>query len=414
MVDAAGATGPLAQLSDYDIIYFGNDWFGENRTSSHHLAARLAERTRVLYVDSPGLRAPKATGRDLRKLQRKLVQAAGKPRQIADRLWHMTMPQVPFRRVPAMRGLNRATGRFLVRRAVRQLGFRNTISWFVVPHPGLLARTLGESLTVYYCTDDYAAFPDVDKTAVAQMDDDLLRSADQVFVASALLLDSKRKINPSAVHAPHGVDVDLFKTAADPSTPVPDAVKDMPRPIIGFYGLIEAWIDLELIAFLARSRPQWTFLMIGRLAVDPGPLRNLPNVAFPGPQPYRTLPQWAKSFDVAIIPYRLTQQVVNCNPLKLREYLATGKPVVAVSAPEIDPYGNVVRIARDRDQFLSHIEQALHADSPAQQQARMRSVAGISWDSRMERVVRVVETRLEERARAAVQRAAYVSSLQSV
>ena len=387
-----------ASLRDFDVVYFGNDWFAENRTSSHHVAAQLARRTRVLYVDCPGLRAPKATGRDLRKLQRKLLMAASKPRQVAERMWHITMPQVPFRRLPAIADINRATGRFLVRRAMKQLGFDRTVSWFAVPHPGILARTLDETLAVYYCIDDYAALPDVDAAAVTRMDTHLLRSADQVFVASELLLESKRNLNASAVHAPHGVDVELFRNASDPRFAAVDAVRDLPRPVIGFYGLIESWIDLDLIAFLAQQRPQWTFLMIGRLAVDPGHLRDLPNVVFAGAQPYESLPRWAKAFDVAIIPYRLTRQVVNSNPLKLREYLATGKPVVAVSAPEIDRFSAHVRIAADSRQFLEHIEAALASDTPAQQQARMQSVADMGWDARIDDVVRVVEERLTERA----------------
>jgi len=384
-------------LSDFGIVYFGNDWFAENRTSSHHVAMRLARRTRVLYVDSPGLRAPKATGRDLRKLRRKLLMAAAKPRQIADQMWHITMPQVPFRRLPAVADLNRAAGRFIVRRAMKHLGFDRTITWFAVPHPGVLARKLDEALTVYYCIDDYAALPDVDADAVSAMDAHLLHSADQVFVASGLLLESKRQANASALHAPHGVDVDLFRQASDPRLAAAEQTIGLPRPIIGFYGLIEAWIDLDLIASLARQRPQWTFLLIGRLAVDAGPLRDLPNVVFTGPQPYETLPRWAKAFDVAIIPYRPTRQVVNSNPLKLREYLATGKPIVAVSAPEIDRFAAHVRIATTPQQFLEQIEAALTGDTPARQEARMQCVASQSWDTRIDEVVRIVEQRLTER-----------------
>src|ERR1043165_695614 len=119
----------IIPLSDFGIADFGDAWFAENRTSSHHVAMRLARRTRVLYVDSPGLRAPKATGRDLRKLGRKLLMSEAKPRQIADQMWHITMPQVPFRRLPAVADLNRAAGRFIVRRAMKHLGFDRTITW---------------------------------------------------------------------------------------------------------------------------------------------------------------------------------------------------------------------------------------------------------------------------------------------
>jgi glycosyltransferase involved in cell wall biosynthesis len=393
------APGPHPlRLSDLGIIYFGNDWAAENRTSSHHVAARLSERAPLLYVETPGLRAPKASGRDFRKLFRKLRQSVRRPRRIGPQAWHITMPQIPFRRLPLAGKLNTALGAYLVRRALRFLGFDSTLSWFAVPHPGGLAGRFQEQLIVYYCIDDYAALPDVDAAEVSRMDEDLMRRAGQVFVASALLLESKRKLNGTAVHAPHGVDVALFRKASDPDYPVAEAAMYLQHPVIGFYGLIEAWIDLDLIAFLARSRPDWTFLMIGRLAVDPGPLRSLKNVLFTGPQPYTSLPGWAKAFDVALIPYLPTRQVVNSNPLKLREYLATGKPVVAVSTPEIERFAHCVRIAHGPEHMLRQIEAALQENTPAHRDRRMEAVAAMSWETRIDEVVRVVEEKLRQSA----------------
>jgi glycosyltransferase involved in cell wall biosynthesis len=265
----------------------------------------------------------------------------------------------------------------------------------------MLARQFGERLVVYYCIDDYAALPDVDSEAVARMDADLLRRADQVFVASSLLLEAKRQLNPSAVHAPHGVDVRLFRAASDTTRPVAEPVRELPHPIIGFYGLIEAWVDLDLIGFLAEQRPTWTFLLIGRLAVDPGPLRRLPNVVFAGAQPYKSLPDWARAFDVAIIPYRLTRQVVNAAPLKLREYLATGKPIVAVSTQEIDRFARYIRIARTREEFLTHIEAALTDDSAADRAQRMEATNDMTWEARVDAVIDVVNQRLQQKERCA-------------
>jgi glycosyltransferase involved in cell wall biosynthesis len=381
-------------LGQFAVIYFGNDWSAENRTSSHHVAERLAERTHVLYVDTPGLRAPKASVRDLRKLCRKLLSAARRPRCVRDRLWQMSVPQIPFRRLPFVQRVNLALGKLLVKRALKRLGFARTVSWFAVPHPGALANAFDEAAVVYYCIDDYAALPDVDAHAVARMDAHLTSSADQVFVASSRMLQAKQRQRPTAVLAPHGVDVALFRTASDPQLPIAPAARHLPRPVVGFYGLIEEWIDLDLIAELAERRPRWTFLMIGRLAVDPGRLKALPNVVFAGPQPYRSLPNWAKAFDVAIIPYRLTRQVVNAAPLKLREYLATGKPVVAVPAPEIERFAGLVRIAQGPEQFIREIENALVNDADADRIRRMEATETMTWDARVREVVDIVEHRI--------------------
>jgi glycosyltransferase involved in cell wall biosynthesis len=193
------------------------------------------------------------------------------------------------------------------------------------------------------------------------------------------------------------VDVELFQQASTEALPVAEAARNLKHPVIGFFGLIEAWIDLDLIAFLARCRPSWTFLLIGRVAVDLGELANMPNVVLVGPQPYEALARWAKAFDVAIIPYRLTEQVLHANPLKLREYLATGKPVVSVSTPEINQFAEYVQIADSREQFLSAIERALTGDSEDDRTRRMRAVAKMSWDCRVEEVLGIVKRNLNGR-----------------
>ena len=113
-----------------------------------------------------------------------------------------------------------------------------------------------------------------------------------------------------------------------------------------------------------------------------------------GAQPYRELPRWAKAFDVAIIPYRHNRQVANANPLKVREYLATGKPVVSVSQPEIDKFARWVEIAPDREGFLHALDRALQNDSPAAADARVAAVAGQTWDNRVDEVLREVSSAL--------------------
>jgi glycosyltransferase involved in cell wall biosynthesis len=390
-------TARPASLEEFGVIYFGNDWSAENRTSSHHVAERLSDRTRVLYVDSPGLRSPRADGRDLKKLCRKVWAAMRRPQHVADRLWLVSVPQIPFRRLPFVRRVNTAVGRHLVKRALRRLGFERTVSWFAVPHPGLLANAFGESVVVYYCIDDYAALPDVDARSITDLDAHLTSEADQVFVASSRMLQAKQRLRPSTILAPHGVDAALFAAASDPGLPIATGARHLQRPVIGFYGLIEEWIDLDLIADLAERRPQWTFLMIGRVAVDLGRSSRMPNVVFVGAQPYHSLPSWAKAFDVAIIPYRPTRQVANSAPLKLREYLATGKPVVAVPAPDIEQFAGLVRIAHGPDQFTAEIEEALANDAGADRARRMAAASTMTWDARIDRVISIVEKRIREK-----------------
>lgn len=397
MRDASSRDAGASVLGDRGIVYFGNDWHAENRTSSHHVAARLAKIAPVLYVDSPGMRAPSGSGRDLKRAVRKLLATLQPPRRVADGLWHCTVPQLPFRRLPGVELFNRVFSRWAVKRALRRAGIRRSVSWFVVPHPGFLAKTLGEELCVYYCIDDYAAHPGVDAEVIARRDAELSRAADLLFVAPPALLDAKRAQNPATVFSPHGVDVALFAQAQSPATAVPEAARDLARPVIGYIGSIHEWIDVPMIEWLATQRPQWSFLLVGHAHVDVSGLRALPNVRLVGSQPYASLPGWSKAFDAAIIPYRLNRQVANANPLKLREYLAAGKAVVSVRNPEIEKFSQWVRIVDGREDFLAALD-AIVADpasaSPEAAAARIAAVADQTWDARVDAVVATVARRL--------------------
>lgn len=379
-----------AALDGVGIVYFGNDWHAENRTSSHHIAAGLARTMPVLYVDSPGIRAPTGSGRDIRRAARKLAAALSLPVLVAPNLWHCTVPQVPLRRIPGVNAFNAAFGRWAVRRAMRAAGIRRSISWFTVPHPGHLAGKLGDEFCVYYCTDDYSAFPGVDEVLIAARDRDLSLRADLLFVATPGLEAPKRALNPNTVFSPHGVDVDLFRQAMDERTELPERVRGIPRPVIGYIGTIHEWVDLDLLAWLASERPTWSFLLVGHAATDVSALRDLPNVHFAGPQPYADLGRWSKAIDVALIPQRRTRWIANANPLKLREYLAAGRPVVSVRNPEIEKFASWVRIADDHHAFLAAIDAALLDTGRDAAEARAAVVADQTWERRVDTVLRTL------------------------
>jgi glycosyltransferase involved in cell wall biosynthesis len=385
---------PLQNLS---VIYFGNDWFAENRTASHHIARQLARRMPLLYVDTPGMRPPTASTRDLRKILRIARKFLARPKSVGPQLWHLTVPQIPFRQLPFVESLNRALGRWLVRRAARFLRFGRRLSWFAVPHPAALAGKVGDELVVYYVVDDYAALAQMDASRIQRLDDELTSRADVVFVCSQTLLNRKRELNRNVEYSPHGVDFELFSQAQDPATEIAEAARGLRQPIIGYFGSIAGQIDLELIAYLAGQRKNWTFLLIGMASVDVGAITALPNVHLPGPQPYESLPGWAKAFDVTIVPYRRDRFVLNSNPLKIREYLAAGKPVVSVRTPEIELLRDVLFLADSDEDFLHKIEQALEGETAEIRQTRMDAVRNSSWQACAERALGRVQKAFADR-----------------
>jgi glycosyltransferase involved in cell wall biosynthesis len=377
-----------------EFIYFGNDWFAENRTSSHHIAKRLGAEYPMLYVEVPGLRAPKANARDLRKLLKKLRMTFQPPQQVAPHFWRMTLPQIPMQRFGIIRALNKAFSRMMIRKAVHRLGFTDTVSWFHVPHPGFLARNLGEKLTVFYCIDDYSKLPDVDTATIRTMDDNLTSASDIVFACNQSLADARRPLNANIHVSPHGVDTEVFALANSPETQIPDELKNVPRPIIGSWGLIDPRVDLSIVEYIARTRPDWTILLIGRIATDVSTLKQMPNVIFAGVKPYTELPSWAKAIDVCVLPYVQTSLVLQSSPLKLREYLASGKPLVATPLPEAILLGEAVEIASDGPSFITAIEHALATNSPELIALRQKAVEANTWDATVANILEKLNNQL--------------------
>jgi hypothetical protein len=383
------------------LLYFGTDWNAQNRTSVHHVARWLGDRHEMLYFECPGLRAPTTSGGDMGRLWRKLTAAFAAPRRPLPRVQVRTLLQLPFHRLPGIGAINRRLLRFQVRLALRAAGptapGQATVAWFALPHIASLAGRLGEDLVVYYCVDDFAAFPGVVADQVRAWDEQLTRAADLVFVASRTLIPAKEHL-ARVVHAPHGVDVAHFAAARERRGERP---ADLPERglIVGYFGLVAEWIDLDLIGRLAARHPDWQFVMIGRIAVPEDRLPRAANLHYLGQRPYEELPRYGAWFDVAIIPYRLTDQVLNANPIKLREYLAMAKPIVSVSTPEIDPFAELVTIVEREANWDTALTALLHETETDAATRRARQVAAaeqMSWDTRIGAVEDQVRRALEQ------------------
>lgn len=384
------------------IVYFGNDWFADNRTSSHHVARQLAARTNVLYVECPGLRAPEVSSRDALRVVRKVARALRPPVAVADRLTVKTLVQWPAHRSAAVARINRLWSRLTAKWAMRTLGSAAPIAWCTVPHVAGFIEDLGALAIVYHCIDDYSSLPGVDAEAVRAMDDRLTRRADLVIAASGPVYESRRALNANTMLVPHGVDFDHFAKARRDLMPVPAELGDLSGPVVGFTGLIERWIDVELIGWLAQQVPQATFVMIGRVAIPAERLPSAPNLRWLGPRPYERLPDYGAYFDAAIIPYRLNAQVHAANPLKLREYLSMGLPIISVSTPEIDKFAQVVTITHSREAFRDALVNALAQPPDAAAIDRRQAVAREgTWTARVDEILARLQVVLDAKARGA-------------
>ena len=376
------------------IIAFAKDW-NEDPTSNHHVLRELAKTRRVLWLNSLATRTPKlSSARDLGKIRRKLGEFARGPVRVENDLWVFTPLVLPFPHLAAARAANKLALRATIAALRLRLGMSSFHLWTFLPNVADYVGVLGESLSVYYCVDEWSMFSYLDRDRTVALERRLLGKVDAVFAINHALAESKRAVNPSTYVSPHGVDVEMFGRALRSDTAIPAdlaAIRAGGKPVVGFYGTLQDWVDLELVEQVARARPEWSFVLLGQIMVDVEALRRLPNVHLLGRKTHAELPAYCKGFDVGIIPYRRQERMEFVNPIKLREYLAAGLPVVSTSVPEVVRYGSRCAIADTAPDFARAIEAALAAGSPEARRQRAAAMADESWAARVAEVARVVD-----------------------
>jgi glycosyltransferase involved in cell wall biosynthesis len=356
----------------------------------------LSARNRVLWVNSIGMRRPTAAASDLRRLAAKLRRIVSGVRQVEPNLYVMDPPVLPLPGIAAAERVNRVVLAARLRSLCRRLHLQRPIVWTFLPNVNWLLGRLHEQMVIYHCVDEYSEFSGVPKEVIVRMERELIRRADLVFTSAEKLCAERREINPRTYFIPHGVDVAHFSKALDPATTVATEIAALPKPVIGFFGLLADWVDLDMIGALARARPQWSFALVGKAQTDLRAVEGLPNVRLVGQRPYAALPGYCRGFDVGLIPFRMNELTLRVNPLKLREYLAAGLPVVSTPLPEVVRYQGVVHIATNKEGFLQEIEAALKERTGERDRSRVEMMRTEGWEARVGDMSRLVEKRLME------------------
>jgi len=388
----------MGALRGRDIVCFSNDWDGDPLSKMHAMKI-LARDNRVLWVNSIGNRRPTATARDAKRILKKLSGAMQGLRERHPNLWVLTPLALPFYGSEMVRAANGALLRFQIESAMQQLGFEDVISWSFLPSSAPVSGTLGESLVVYHCVDEFSAFSDAPAREIRELERRLLLKADVVICSSEKLRADKARVNPNAYLVQHGVDLAHFAKAYDPGTAIPDDLRGAPGPIIGFWGLLADWVDLQLIRHVADAFSGGTVVLLGNSTADLKPLDGARNIRFLGRKPYADLPRYARAFDVALMPFKVNELTLAANPLKVREYLAAGLPVISTAIPEVERLG-VCRIGKDADGVVREIAAAIAA-GPGPSEVRAALMLGEGWEARVAEMQELVAAALVARKKAA-------------
>jgi glycosyltransferase involved in cell wall biosynthesis len=318
---------------------------------------------------------------------------------VADTLWVLSPLVLPLPHQPWAVALNRRLLRAQIGRACRRLGLERPQVWTFLPNAVDYALDLDPSLLVYYCVDDWAHSAVYDGARLAVLEERLCARANLVFATSQALAEGKRRLNPRTHLAVHGVDHAHFSRALDPGTPDASELAALRGRIVGMVGLIDERVDLSLLAYVAARHPDWEIVLVGPVATDLGPLLAAHrNVHVLGRWPYARLPEVLRRFAAALVPFVVNEYTRHVNPLKLREYLSAGVPVVGTDLPEIARHARWCRVGRTPIEFVSAIETAIAEDSAVRRAARSAAMRGETWERRVDEIGRIVAQARETHA----------------
>lgn len=368
-----------------NIICIASNWFYDP-TSKHHVMRLLSERNHVIWVNYHGSRRPRLSGADAGAVAAKLRQFVEGPRRVGENMTVLTPLVIPAPGNATAAALNRRLLTRQIRRVLRRLPSRPVQLWSFAPDVDYLCGRFDEECVVYYCVDEFSEFAGYDRDATLAAERRLAEKANLVVTTSQALYDSKRDLNDHVVLITHGVDYEHFVRARSADVCEPDDVARLPRPRLGFWGLIQDWVDIELLVHVARIRPDWSVVLIGEAAADVTQLDALPNVHLLGRRSYGELPPYARGFDVGLIPFRVNELTRAVNPIKLREYLSAGLPVVSTALPEVRRYGNWVLAAKSAEEFVLQCERAM-VDMPADSiRARQQAMEAETWEAKVKQL----------------------------
>jgi len=238
--------------------------------------------------------------------------------------------------------------------------YHNPILWLYTPMAAPFVTAIPHQQLIYDVMDELSAFKGAPAT-LKEQEQAMLHRAEIVFTGGASLYRSKLPHNSNTHLFPSGVEIDHFVRAATESFARPDDLASIGSPVLGYFGVIDERMDLELLATMAKARPAWNIVLLGPvLKIDPADLPQAPNLHYLGMKQYNELPAYLAHFDVALVPFAMNEATRHLSPTKTLEYIAAHKPVVSTPIPDIvELYGDYVHIGQTTAEFIAHVETVL-------------------------------------------------------
>jgi glycosyltransferase involved in cell wall biosynthesis len=385
MSGSSARSDGMSRVFDGVICFGGADWWYHNR--GHYDMQMMRELSRmipVLHVNSVGIRVPRLgegrmffrrVGRKLRSLGRGFVK-------VRDGFGVLSPVALPGR-----------TGMLISRRllvpqvrlAAWRMGIRRPLVWVTCPPAVEVVDHLYPLAVVYQRTDRWEEFPGCDPVRMREYHRRLQRRADLTLFCSTILHEEESSGCRSAAYVDHGVDYERFAAAGTDAASEPADVRQLPRPRVGFVGGIDSHtFDPALFLTVARSMPECHFVLVGGCSLPAG-WCELENVSLLGQRPYDAVASYMAACDVLIMPWNQNEWINACNPVKLKEYLAVGRPIVTTPFHELHRYEGCVSRADSAGEFIAKIREALAV--PADSERLRERVRSQTWQAKADLVL---------------------------
>ncbi|MDP3149542.1 MAG: glycosyltransferase [Ignavibacteria bacterium] len=367
-------------LENRNIIVFADDW-GRHPSTMQHLGKVLAKNNRLMWVGSLALRKLTFNFRDFKRLIEKFRKIFSKNSvsEVKEKISNILEVHpfvLPFHDVKVIRFLNKMLLFRFLNKIIILNHFHNPIVISSSPIIYSLLGKLGETSSHYICLDDYSLFSGAFKSLI-ELEKRVLEKVDSSFSVSKPLLETRVPKSGVNNFLPQGVEVEHFSKVNVKNA---EKLSDIKKPIIGFFGLISEWVNIEILSSLAKTFPNCSIVLIGDAAVEVSQLRKYSNIYLLGKVPYTELPSYASNFDVGIIPFKINELTAAVNPLKLIEYLALGLPVVTTPMCEVEKFKEYIYIANDSIEFNNMVALAIKNDTMEMKEKRKKIVLNYSWE----------------------------------
>jgi glycosyltransferase involved in cell wall biosynthesis len=377
--------------NDVGIIALVPDKWEPQWQTRHQVMSRLARYFRVVWVNQP------------HRWWQSISAMTSPGAEVADpvpppnlQIYHPEFGLPILGRFPRLasftskRRLARARALLLAR------GCKRVVLYVFRPDFGNVLDDVEHDLSIYHIDDEYTF--STTETEILPDERKLLDAAGQVFIHSLAMLRKKGYFNPHTEFVPNGVDYELYATPV----PEPEDLRDIPHPRIGYIGTIKRMVDWELLLELSAARPQWSFVFMGPKAPHPeidDLLRQMakrPNVHFLVAKPTERLGAYPQHFDVCTMPYRVDDYTKYIYPLKMHEYLASGRPVVSAPIDSVEEFSSVIGLARTPGDWLRAVENALGSEENASDRRAQRQAVAREhdWEVISHRIARTIAQHL--------------------